>query len=130
MRYVLGVACLERETEQYCEGIALVDKYGLYPYIGTKSGIEQKLDRDEEIRTIIYDDLESIQKTISDFSKRFRREGVSKPHQTWLKPKRSFRFYPIKVDSSNFPYKVGEKIPTRKQPMGQEKEDVFKLLKK
>lgn len=127
MRYVLGVSCYNKETKKLIEGIAIIDKYGMYPNIGSETVIKDFLSEGKKVETIVYDNLDSIQKVISDYSVRFRREGVSKPHQKWYKTKRTFRFYPIKVDSSRFPFKIGEEIPLKKQPIGQEKKHVFEL---
>ena len=128
MRYVLGISFYNKITKELSEGIAIVDKYGTYPNIGRISSIQEAIDEGKEINTIVYDDLDSIKKVISDYSIRFRRDDVAKPHQIWQKSKRTIRFYPIKVDSSKFEFKIGEKIPMRKQPMGQEKTSVYKLL--
>lgn len=114
MRYILGISIYNKEKKTTKEGYAVLNSLGLFPSLESISDIEKTLDEDKEVCTKIYNSLEDIQKEISDFSVRFRRDDVWGKHQIWKKSRAIIRFYPIKVDSSKFPFKISKLTPTGK----------------
>lgn len=108
MRYAIGVNIYDKKEGTSYDGLATIDSLGLYPSVLRIPKIQEYIDDGKEVTTIIYDDLESVQKKISEFSVHFRREGVWSKYQKWEKSKKIIRFYAVKVDSSKFPFKIGE----------------------
>lgn len=108
MRYILGISIIDKDTKEVREGYARVDSLGLYPNLLTIEKAYEELEQDKEVKVIIYDNLEDVKKDIERFSKAFRREDVHRNDQIWQKSRKIRKFYPIKIDSSNFPFKVKE----------------------
>ena len=108
MRYILGISIVDKDTKEVREGYARVDSLGLYPNLLTIKKAYEELEQDKEVKVIVYDNLEDLQKDIERFSKAFRRDDVHRDDQIWQKSRKIRKFYPIKIDSSNFPFKVKE----------------------
>ena len=108
MRYILGMSSYNKLTKERWEGIATINGWGLYPQVRTIEKIKELLNNEDNkpINTKIYNSIEEIQKDISDFAIRCRRDDVWHKEQIWKKSKYILNFYPIKVDSSKFPFKV------------------------
>lgn len=118
MQYILGMHSKNKITKEEWEGIAIIDKLGLYPSVCKIDVIKQKIIKGDMILVKIYNDSDEIKKEIQSVSKRFRRDDVWQPHQKYQKSKYILNFYPLKVLSSKFPFKL-EKF--------KEKENIFQL---
>lgn len=103
MRYTIGYSDINKVTGKICENriYALTD-YGLGFLLNPKN----KIDSEEAGKTRIYvsDNIEEIKKLVTILSNCYRRDDV------WLnstkKSKLIRNFYPVKIDSSKFPYIV------------------------
>lgn len=126
MRYILGISIYDKEKKITKEGYAVVNSLGLFPSLEKISDIQKTLDEDKEVCTKIYNNIEDIQKEITDFSVRFRRDDVWGKHQIWKKSKVIIKFYPIKVDSSKFPFKISKYAPISKLKC-KAKDDIVRL---
>lgn len=115
MRYILCMRSETKETKESWEGYATIHSLGLYPSVLKEETIKEKLKNNEKILVKIYEDIESIQKDISEFSKRCRRDDVWHKEQIWKKSKYILKFYPIKVDSSKFPFKLRKYVKDEKK---------------
>lgn len=115
MRYILGMRCENKKNKEIWEGYSTINGLGLYPSVLKEETIKKKLKNDDTILVKIYDNLETLQKDISKYSKACRRDDVWRKDQIWEKSKYIFKFYALKVDSSKFPFKLKEHIKDKKK---------------
>lgn len=104
MRYTIGYSDYNKETEKSTDnGLFANTSYGL-PFILTLDNVKPE----DFNKTSIYvsDDIDEIKKAITILAVSYRRDDV------WLSPhkksKRIRRFYPVKIDSSKFPYTISK----------------------
>lgn len=96
MRYTLGCKIYNKETKTSREGYYLTSKF--LPYFS------ESVDSDKNKYLFVYDSADEINKDIKELARSYRRDDVGWAHQKWEKSKQIITFYPIKIDSSLFPY--------------------------
>lgn len=107
MRYAIGIEIIDKRTNESKIGIACIDSLGMYPSFSSDEYIKKRMAEGNEIETYIYnDDQDFLKSEVKRFADAFRRDDVWHKEQIWLKSKNIINFFPIKVDSSNFKYKI------------------------
>lgn len=103
MRYTIGCEIIDKSTNASFNGIYLVGKIGL-PYISTKENTKYI-----GSSVLSFHDLNEANTYCRYLSRIYRRDDI---YNKTKKSKKIRKFYLLKIDSLNFPYKIVDK-PTR-----------------
>lgn len=107
MRYAIGIEIIDKKTNESKVGLACIDSLGMYPSFSSDEYILKRMNEEKEIETYIYnDDQDFLKSEVRRFADAFRRDDVWGKERIWQKSGCIINFFPIKVDSSNFKYKV------------------------
>lgn len=128
MRYYIGASAIDRETKKKTDYFLFISNknWEIYPYFMEKDHLPQFLEEKKEMETYIFT-LEDVKKEIARLTEEYQRmeirtrktndgeerKTISDVKDPFRKPKTTFEFYPLRVDSSNCPFKVGEKKKTK-----------------
>lgn len=102
MRYTIGVTMIDKKTKE--KDCGFFARYGLLALGIIVTDTHDVNNRDYNL--LIFDNIEDAEKYSQILSRAYRRDDV------WLNPKikskKIRRFYPLKVDSLNFPFELEE----------------------
>jgi len=107
MRYTIGVEMIPKEGNAkatYIKGIFA--STGWFYEVLTPEGFKRVIERKRKAFIPIFDDAETAQTFAQGLSRAYRRDDCGPGKNLTIKSKIVRKFYPIKVDSLNFPYNV------------------------
>lgn len=122
MRYTIGVSMEDKYTGVIEEGFYGIGFLGLTSIIGEDS-VKGSLKENRTLYSIyVLDNIEDAEFLCRKLSRSYRRDDVWK--NSGRKSRKIRRFYPLKVDSSKFPFLLDEKKHTNRIKKGIYGEDL------
>lgn len=98
MRYTIGTEIIDKRTNE--------SFYGIYAFgtLGLSFVMTEKYAFQKEAEIMIFDNKEVAENYVRMLARAYRRDDVA--FSPRLKSKKIRKFYLVKVDSANFPYKI------------------------
>lgn len=107
MRYTIGVTIIDKKTKEEYSGYYACGEFG-FMYVMTKDNIPSLLEKKslQNYSLYIFDNVKDAEYFCRSLSRSYRRDDVWANQS--LKSRKIRRFYPLKVDSSNFIFELDE----------------------
>lgn len=93
--------------------IKTTDKEEFIAEVTERINKNYKIEEETPYDILVFNTIEEAQLYCQILARSYRRDDVW--HSPSLKSKKIRRFYPVKIDSSNFPYKIKERIITKER---------------